>query len=51
MIPTSPCILTDAQLGNVVDLDSEWRSGAVFTREEAEIMISHSQIPLDRQLV
>lgn len=30
--------------------DPEWRAGAVFTRTEAEIMISHPDIPLDRRL-
>lgn len=50
-IEVNPCILTDAQLGNVVDKDPEWREGAVFTRDEAEILISHPEIPADRQLV
>jgi integrase len=51
LIDVSPCILTDAQLGSVVDKDPEWRAGALFTRDEAEILISHNGIPLDRRLV
>lgn len=50
-IHASPCTLTDAQLGEVVDDDPEWRSGAVFTREEAETLISDERIPLDRRVV
>lgn len=51
LIDQTPCILTDAQLGSVVDKDPEWRAGALFTRDEAEILISHAGIPADRRLV
>lgn len=51
LIETTPCILTDAQLGSIVDADPEWRAGAVFTREEAEALISDERIPFDRQMV
>ena len=47
----TPCILTEAQLGPVIDKDPEWRSGAQFTRAEVETMISDRRIPLDRQVV
>ncbi len=50
-IEQSPCILTDAQLGTIKDKDPEWRLGALFTREEAEVLISDPRIPADRQLV
>lgn len=50
-ITTSPCILTDAQLGPIVDKDPEWRDGAVFTREEAEHLLAEPRIPLDRRIV
>ena len=33
------------QLGPLVDSDPEWRAGAVFTRDEAEQMISDHRIP------
>ncbi len=49
-VDANPCILTEVQLGNIVDKDPEWRPGAVFTREEAEILISHPGIPADRRL-
>lgn len=50
LIDNTPCILTEAQLGPVEDLDPEWRDGAVFTRDEAETLISDPRIPFDRQL-
>jgi integrase len=50
-IPSSPCLLTKKQLGSVVDKDPEWRGGAVFTRAEAEQMISDPRIAIDRQVV
>src|SRR5262249_52736975 len=50
-IDANPCILTVAQLGPVVDKDPEWRAGAIYSRAEAETMISDARIPLDRQMV
>jgi integrase len=50
-IAVSPCTLTDAQLGAVVDKDPEWRSGALFERDEAEQLISDPRIPIDRRVV
>jgi integrase len=50
VIDSSPCILDERQLGPVIDRDPEWRRSAVFDREEAEILISHPDIPLDRRL-
>ena len=51
LVEQTPCILTTAQLGKIRDADPEWRAGALFTREEAEALISDPRIPLDRQLV
>jgi integrase len=51
LIDASPCILTDAQLGPLLDADPEWRAGSVFTREEAETLSADPRIPVDRQLV
>lgn len=51
LIQTSPCILTESQLGPVVDKDREWRTGAHFDRHEAETLISSPAIPLDRRVV
>jgi integrase len=50
-IPLSPCILTDQQLGPIIDKDPEWRDGALFTREEAAHMMADLRIPLDRRVV
>jgi len=50
LIEATPCVLTDRQLGPLVDKDPEWRLGAVFTREKAEILISDERIPFDRKL-
>ena len=50
-IEQTPCCLTQHQLGPIVDKDPEWRAGALFTRDEAEVLISHRDIPADRRLV
>lgn len=50
-IEVTPCVLTVAQLGRVVDKDPEWRPGALFDRREAEQLISDPRIPLDRRVV
>jgi integrase len=47
----TPCCLDERQLGPLVDKDPEWRAGAVFTREEAQTIISSPVIPFDRQVV
>ena len=49
-IDVNPCTLTAAQLGQVRDRDPEWRAGAVFTRAEAEVLISDPRIPFDRRV-
>jgi integrase len=50
VIARSPCILTKAQLGPLIDSDPEWRDSAIYTRDEAEVMISHPDIPIDRRV-
>jgi integrase len=50
LVERTPCILTDVQLGPIKDKNPEWRLKALFTREEAEMMISHPRIPLDRRV-
>lgn len=49
-LPISPCQLAETQLPPIEDKDPEWRGGALFTRKEAETMISDRRIPLDRQM-
>jgi len=51
LIDRAPAKLTAYQLGPLVDSEPEWRDGSVFTREEAEVLISHPGIPLDRRMV
>ncbi len=51
LITQTPCILTEHQLGKSRDADPEWRSGAQFTRGEAESLISDSRIPFDRRVL
>ncbi len=50
-IDQTPCELDERQLGPLTDKDPEWRDAAVFTREEAETLISDPRIPHDRQMV
>ncbi len=51
LIEHSPCVLDERQLGPVVDRDPEWRSGATFTHDEVETIITDDQIPADRHMV
>ena len=49
-IDHSPCTLGDETLGPLVDSDPRWRAQAVFTRAEAEQLISDGRIAFDRRL-
>lgn len=51
ILQQTPCVLTEAQLGPVVDSDPEWRATALYSRDEVQAMISDAKIPADRQLV
>lgn len=51
LIRQTPCELDVRDLGPLKDKDPEWRSSAVFTRDEATVLVSDARIPLDRQLV
>jgi integrase len=51
LITQTPCELDERQLGPLRDKNPEWRSEAVFTRGEVEIIISTSKIPNDRRVV
>lgn len=46
-----PCILTYHQLGKVRDKKHEWRSTALFTREELLALMSDPRVPHDRRIV
>ncbi|MFC1610554.1 tyrosine-type recombinase/integrase [Myxococcota bacterium] len=51
LVDTSPCILTKYQLGENVDKNPEWRSTAIYTREELEQLISDERVPWDRRVL
>jgi len=50
LIEHNPCTLDSGQLGHRVDLDPEWRDGALLTHAEAEVVISTPIIPFDRRM-
>ena len=47
----TPCILTERQLGKKRDAKKEWRSSAIFTREELGSLISDTRVPEDRRVM
>ncbi len=51
LLDSSPCIMTQHQLGENVDADPEWRATALYTREELEALITDERIPLDRRVM
>jgi integrase len=50
LITSNPCVLKRGELPGKIDKDPTWRSGAVFTREEVERLISDERVPEDRRL-
>jgi Phage integrase, N-terminal SAM-like domain len=51
VLATNPCMLTKDQLPMARDKDPEWRAGALFTRDELELLISARAIPDDRRVI
>jgi integrase len=51
IIAATPCVLTKTHLGKKEDKDPEWRAGAVYSREELELLISSEDVPWDRQIL
>jgi integrase len=51
LIDSSPCILTKHQLGPNEDKNSEWRATAIYSRDEADLLISDARIPEDRHVL
>jgi integrase len=49
LIDSNPCAIKRGELPAKIDKDPTWRSGAVFTREEVEQLISDERIPEDRR--
>ena len=50
LIESNPCSIKRGELPAKIDKDPTWRSGAVFTREEVEQLISDKRIPEDRRV-
>jgi len=51
LLPANPCVLKRGDLPGKLDKDPSWREGAIFTRDEAEQLISDSRIPEDRRVL
>ena len=51
LIDANPCVLKKNALPKKIDKNPEWRSGAIFTREEVIRAISDARIPDDRRVV
>src|SRR6266851_3787517 len=49
LIPSNPCVFRRGELPERIDKDTTWRSGAVFTRQEVEQLLSDERIPEDRR--
>src|SRR5262249_16156808 len=50
LIDSNPCAIKRGELPAKIDKDPTWRSGAVFSREELERLISDERIPEDRRV-
>src|SRR5216684_1832273 len=50
LIDANPCSIKRGELPAKIDKDPTWRSGAIFTREEVERLISDERVPEDRRL-
>jgi integrase len=50
LILSTPCVLKRRDLPKKTDKDPTWRAKAVFTRGEAELLLSSPLVPLDRRL-
>lgn len=51
LIENNPCALRRRDLPRKLDLDPTWRAEAVFTRAEAETILSSERVPEDRRVV
>jgi integrase len=50
-LDSNPCVLKRGDLPRKTDKDPRWRSGAVFSREEIEVLITDKRIPEDRRVL
>src|SRR5216684_2977300 len=51
LIDSNPCSIKRGELPAKIDKDPTWRSGAVFTREEVERLISDERVPEERRVL
>ncbi|MBM4185591.1 MAG: hypothetical protein FJ207_15455, partial [Gemmatimonadetes bacterium] len=51
LIQASPCILTERELGEIVDKDPEWRGTAIYSREELVSLVSDPRVREDCQVL
>lgn len=51
LIEVSPCQLVKGDRPRIADKDRRWRKGAVFTRPEAEQLITSELVPADRHIL
>jgi integrase len=51
LLTTNPATLGTGALPKKQDADREWRSGAVFSREEAWTLVSAASLPLERRVL
>ena len=49
-VERTPCILTEEELGPMVDKDPEWRERAIYERHEAAALIFDPRLPADRRM-
>ena len=49
-VERSPCILTEEELGPMVDKDPEWREQAIYERHEAATLMFDPRLPSDRRM-
>ncbi len=50
LVDATPCVLTKYQLGENVDKNPEWRSTAIYSRDEMEQLLSDLRVPFDRRV-
>ena len=51
LVATTPCVVRRGVLPKKADKDPSWRPTAIYTREEAERLISDRRIPEDRRVL
>ncbi len=51
LVVANPCVVKRGDLPKKIDKDPAWRSAAVFTRAEVELIISSEKIPEDRRVL